>query len=842
MILAILGRVAFFRTSILRGAWMILLLLLASCGKEAGLARVDHEALRELAKRGNGFVVWETFRHGSWQIWSKNIDGSRHKRIIPGERGRDHFCPKISPDGRYVAYMSYERGSTAYERATTGSLWVMDLARKKRRKIAPEARSYAEDRAVAWFDERRFCFIDAEGFTVESDVQSRESRRITNHGDPDFGWIVNASRTHATTGTPEFAPYDPKTQAIQFQNRHAGCQPYFTQDGKWGYWMGGAGGPLNRMRLSTRLVDRLIRKKDERLAGNWNYFYFPMISPCRRLLVFGASRGDDQHDHFQADYEVFIARIHPETLDLIGPPLRFTDSPHCDRYPDVYRRELALGSHFVEGETQVKFHPPEGGEWAWDLGNGDTHRGRTARGWYRKPGEYWIEAKSGVTKLRGYVHVSKPEPPQLVAIRREGATGLVLHFNETIDSSAASLKLTTGEPLERLQVIHGGVSLMAELPKTAAQQNAVIVEGVRDVARKPNVMPLTELRVPGQTWPATTDGLVFAWSDSTAENRMADGFACRVEPHGRAFWNEHQAMECGGGWFDAPEAGKRISERCRASNSISIEMILRPADNLDTDNLLRILTLATAPNERNITLGQKRGKLCLWLGTEDNGPAGNEQEIEVCQLKAHEFHHLVVSYRPGTTGDGSLGVMVDGEDLYVRARLRGGFHNWLPRDLRFGAAPDGSSAWRGEIEGVAIYDRVLTDVEALEHDASAQVLLGRREPAPEWLAKARVVETSRIPSLQEIQPYRNALVKHRYALLDVEKGDKPPDQEIVVAHWCWLGGEAMPAQSYRVGEEVSLRLHKLDAHGEIKGLVTRDDLTSQFNAPEFFDAGWADAR
>lgn len=823
-------------------SWVILPFLLVSCGEEPAGSRVDQKALKELAKRGQGFVVWETFRHGAWQIWSKNIDGTRHKRIVPGERGRDHFCPKISPDGRYVAYMSYERGSTAYDRATTGSLWVMDLGRKKRRKIAPEARSYAEDRAVAWFDERRFCFIDAEGFTVESDVQTRESRRITHHGDPDFGWLVNASRTHATTGTPEFAPYDAKTQAIQFQNRHAGCQPYFTQDGEWGYWMGGAGGPLNRMRLSTRLVDRLITKKDDRLAAGWNYFYFPMISPCRRLLVFGASRGGAQHDHFEADYEIFIVPIHPETLDLLGTPLRFTDSPQCDRYPDVFRRELALGSHYVEGETQVKFRPPEKSDWDWDLGNGDTHRGRTASGWYRKPGEYWVEAKAGLRTLRGYVHVSKPEPPKVVAIRRQGAAGLVLHFNEKIDASVARLKLTTGEPLELWEVAHGGVSLIADLPKKAPRQDGVIVEGIRDVARKPNTMATTELRIPGEAWPATTDGLIFAWSDSTAENRMADGFTCRVEPHGRAFWNEHLAMECGGGWFDAPEAGRRISERCKGANSISVEMILRAGDNPDVEDLLRILTLASTPDERNITLGHKRGKLCLWLGTEDNGPAGNDREIEICQLKAHEFHHVVVGYRPGTTGDGTLGVMVDGEDLYVRARLRGGFQHWIPRDLRFGAAPDGSSAWRGEIEGVAIYDRVLTDAEALEHYASAQVLLGRRGTAPEWLVKARLVEASRIPSLREIQPYRNALMKHRYELLGVEQGDLPSGRELVVAHWCWLGGEAMPAQGYRVGEEVSLRLHKLDAHGEIKGLVTRDDLTSGFDAPEFFDAGWAHAR
>ena len=810
-------------------------LILSGCEPEGTTTIAPGRAMKNIAKLGEGFVVWERQNRGKWEIWTRPLEGGRDRRLAPRERNRDQFAPKISPGGRFLAYISFPRGKNGYQRQTGGFLWVYDLEKNRAHKIAEEARTYGEDRAVAWFDDERLCFIDAEGFTVEMNVLTRESKRITNISDPHHGWLVNSTKTHATTGTPEFAPYKAGTLEIEPQNRHAGCQPYFTQDGEWGYWGGGAGGPVLRMRLSTRLTEPLLSKNSEILDPEWSYVYFPMISPCRRLLAFGASKGD--HDHFKSDYEIFVARIEPDTLKIISKPVRYTESADCDRYPDVFRRELPLGSHFVEGETELDFPAPVTGMLDWFLDGVKQGHRETWHHRFREPGDYWIEAKRAGEKYRGYVHVEKPLPPKIATLRRIGADAVMLHFSERVDLTAATIRLDTGEVCDPPQAQNGGLSALVKLPEKVAHKG-IVVRGVRDGAQRPNLMPEARLRIPGQQWPAATDGLVFAWSDNKAANKMEDGFVCRAIPQGRAFWNEHHGMSLGGGWFDAPDAGERIAARCQKTNRITVEMLVRPLVNPADGTMRYILTMATTPDERNITLGQKDGTLSLWLATSGSGPAEDDRELSLCNLTPHQSHHVIVRFRCGLQGGGVLGVMVDGEEIKLRAGLDGDFSNWVPRKLRFGAAPDGSAAWRGVIEGVAVYDRLLNVEESLEHFASAELLLGGRGRTAEWEVKARLVEASRVPSLHEILPYKNALVKHRWEIIGIEQGGDFPHKEIVCAQWGWLGGEVMTAQGYKAGDEAVLTLHRLDDHPEVKSLVVKDDLTGGFDADQFFDAGW----
>ena len=811
-------------------------LILSGCEPEATTTIAPGRAMKNIAKLGAGFVVWERKNNGKWEIWTRPLVGGRDRRLVPRERSRQQFAPKISPDGRYVAYISYPLGSTGYQRDVGGFLWVYDLKKNRAHKIAEEARTYAEDRAVVWFDDERLCFIDGEGYTVEMNLRTRDSKRITRISDPDHGWLVNPTKTHATTGTPEFAPYDAGTLEIDSQNRHAGCQPYFTQDGEWGYWVGGAGGPILRMRLSTRLIQPLLSRNSSFLDPEWNYVYFPMVSPCRRLLAFGASR--EEHDHFESDYEIFVARIDPDTLNLISKPVRYTESPDCDRYPDVFRRELSLGSYFVEGETSLDFLAPGVGLLDWFLDGVKQGHQETWNHRFRKPGDYWIEAKRSGELYRGYVRVEKPLPPKITTLRRIGADSVMLHFSERVDLSATTIRLDTGEPCDPPQSQSDGLSALVKLPKKAAH-TGIVVRGVRDRAQRPNQLAEARLRIPGQQWPTTTDGLVFAWLDNNAPNKMDDGIVCRVIPQGRAFWSEHHGMALGGGWFDAPDAGERIAARCQKTNRITVEMNVTPLVNPADGAMRHILTMATTPDASNIILGEKNGMLSLRLATTDSGPGGNDREISLCHLAPNQSHHLIVSFRCGVKGGGGmLRVVVDGEEINVRSGLRGDFAGWIPRKLRFGAAPDGSASWSGAIEAVAVYDRVLDEPEGLEHYASAEVLQGGRGRTEEWQVKARLVEASRVPSLQEILPYKNALVKHRWEILGIEQGDDFPHKEIVCAHWSWLGGEAMTAQGYKAGDEAVLTLNRLDVHPELKSLVMKDDLTGGFDEEQFFDAGW----
>ncbi len=329
-------------------------------GAPESVQQGGNEVMGSFARFGRGFLVWESNRSSGWRIWRRDFDGEPARMITPDEDGRDHFCPHISPDGRRIVYLSYASGTNAYDHAAMGRLELLEESGRVRT-VLDAARSYREDRAAVWIDNRTVCAIDGTGGTVAVNVDSGERQSLLANEAGGYGWLINVALAHATTGQPRFAQYADKEKAVVGGVLHAGCQPYFTRDGRWGFWIGGAGGPVNRIHLASGHFDALLERTDARLVDDWTYLYFPMISACQSLMVFGASQGG--HDHFEADYEIFLVEIDTNTLEPVADAVRCTFSPACDRFPDVWRERPALGMHTGEGRVRKTFAPQETGHW-----------------------------------------------------------------------------------------------------------------------------------------------------------------------------------------------------------------------------------------------------------------------------------------------------------------------------------------------------------------------------------------------------------------------------------------------------------------------------------------------
>ena len=296
---------------------------------------------KKMSQLGGGFVVWESNRTGRWRLWRRELDGSGLRRISPEQRGRDHYCPHLSPDGKRLVYLSYPAGTDTYQdKAPKGGvpLYLMNSDGSGNRKLTDSARGYSEDRAAVWLDDDHLIYIDGDGFTRQMDLSNGHSFRVTkkNVGGQGFGhgYLINATRSHATTGVPTFSLYDASHSRITGQKAESGCQPYFSHDGKWGFWMGGGGGPINRINLKTRKISPILKANDPRMPKNRHYLYFPMVSRDGRMFACGAS--PNQHDHFNADYDIFVAPMNPKTLEIIGEPVRYSFDRGCDRFPDVF--------------------------------------------------------------------------------------------------------------------------------------------------------------------------------------------------------------------------------------------------------------------------------------------------------------------------------------------------------------------------------------------------------------------------------------------------------------------------------------------------------------------------
>ena len=178
------------------------------------------------------------------------------------------------------------------------------------------------------------------------------------------------------SGVADFSVYDPTDRTIAERRTYGGCQPYFSHDGRWGYWAAGTGGPLNRIELETGRVSTILSKSDPRIPDGLGYAYFPMFSRDGRLFAFAAS--DYQHNHFLADYEIFVAPSDPETLELLGDAVRMTSDPATDRFPDVFLEPLPLGR--LQGEAPYHRRiPTRGRDRDHDLGI----RGWSLRGGFR---------------------------------------------------------------------------------------------------------------------------------------------------------------------------------------------------------------------------------------------------------------------------------------------------------------------------------------------------------------------------------------------------------------------------------------------------------------------------
>ena len=206
------------------------------------------------------------------------------------------------------------------------------------RVLARPARNYGEHRATVWWSENELVYLAGDGTTRELDLAGGREETIARGPREGQSWLVDPTGRWATGGTPTFSE---RTESgdVRLATPLGGCQPYFTAEGDLGYWAAGAGGPIDVIDLESRATRSILRKNDPRLPEGWRYLYFPMISRDRTLLAYAASNGE--HHHFEADYEVFVIEIDPESLEPVARPERITRHPGVDRFPDVWRLAAA---------------------------------------------------------------------------------------------------------------------------------------------------------------------------------------------------------------------------------------------------------------------------------------------------------------------------------------------------------------------------------------------------------------------------------------------------------------------------------------------------------------------
>jgi hypothetical protein len=763
--------------------------------------------------------------------------------LSPEEPGRQHCCPHLSPDGRRLVYLSRTVGKDAYpEREVPGELRLLAVDGPGRRTLVDAARTYGwGDRAAVWRDDGELIYVGGDGRTRLLELATGGSRPLTAEPRPELGWLLDATLRHATSAAPSFSLYDPASGQVAERQPLGGCEPYFSHDGRWGYWIAGGGGPLERMELAGRRVSTLLARDDPRLPAGRRYLYFPMLSRDGRALAWGAS--DGEHDHFSADYDVFVVATDPWALEPRGEPVRVTADPATDRYPDVFIPRLPLGHHAGEAPLAVAFPPLDPpGEAAWDFGDGARDEAAAGRHTYERPGTYEVTARRGGERLRGRVVVEAPAPPRVVeAVLAGDGRRIEVRLDRPAAGGEPRIALESGSPVAGWRLAGDGRTLTVALDDEAAGPDRLYLAGLRAAGAAVTPMPGGWTAVQPPPWPADRRRLVFLWEAADRPNLVFDpglGLerAFPLTPRGRARIDHRAALVVDGGAFAAPEAAAaNLLAAVRRSGEWTLEAAVTARGPVAAGTPATLVWLGGESGAADLALDQEGTDLVLRLRA---GPAGEPSAVRLFAVTPGRRVHVAVAwaagrlsaYRDGRPARAGVGV----------AGLAGDPAGWRGGGLVFGDRAGGGADWAGVLEGIAVYARALGAGEvAADHRRYRRARELRADPGgtrKPLRLRATLEAVSAIPTLREISPYRQALVVFAYRVDEVLAGDDPGPR-VRVAHWAILDGETLPIARARPGAAARLDLEPFTANPQLESHYLADDLGGDAGLPLYYDLG-----
>jgi hypothetical protein len=107
---------------------------------------------------------------------------------------------------------------------------------------------------------------------------------------------------------------------------------------------------------------------------------------------------------------------------------------------------------------------------------------------------------------------------------------------------------------------------------------------------------------------------------------------------------------------------------------------------------------------------------------------------------------------------------------------------------------------------------------------------------------ARLVARSRVPTLRDISPYREALIVCEYEVEEpaAPPGRAAPGRRLRVAQWAILGGERQPIAEVPIGTRQRLVLEPFAAHRQLEEHYLADTLADGAAGSLYFAVETAD--
>ncbi len=239
-----------------------------------------------------------------------------------------------------------------------------------------------------------------------------------------------------------------------------------------------------------------------------------------------------------------------------------------------------------------------------------------------------------------------------------------------------------------------------------------------------------------------------------------------------------------------------LNQACKASNEITIEAWIRPADvPLGVDDPARIVSLAESTSNRNATLGYERGNGAGNVSYEtsyrlENG--GLEYKKTTFQASATVEDRLHVVYVHENTGISRM--YLNGVQITQRTDA-GDFSNWI-EDFHLVLANEitgGDVPWRGTYFLLALYERALQPDEIESHFSSGTVKGRTLDNAFKWYAPGmHLLDSGLITTRDDASEVLRSASRHAAATLlpaarSTASGDNPTPVSFAVSPYLGLG-------------------------------------------------------
>ncbi|KAA1175008.1 Tol-Pal system protein TolB [Marinobacter salinexigens] len=219
-----------------------------------------------------------------YRLQVSDVDGKRARIRLESEE--PILSPAWSPDGRQLAYVSFETGKPV--------IFLHELSSGKRTKIAdfPGLNS-----APAWSDDGRSLLMtlskDGNAEIYRMDLQSRQVTKVTNHWaiDTEASWDHTGKGLFFTSdrsGGPQIYHMDrpgAEPRRITFGSRY-NARPRPDNEGKYVYYVHQREGAFHIARTNLNTGEETVLTRTQSDES-------PSVSPNGRMLIYATKQGND---------------------------------------------------------------------------------------------------------------------------------------------------------------------------------------------------------------------------------------------------------------------------------------------------------------------------------------------------------------------------------------------------------------------------------------------------------------------------------------------------------------------------------------------------------------------